>query len=216
MTDEHQQFHGWAASYVLGALDGDDRRAFERHLGRCAVCTSELNEFAPVPSLLAKIDPADLDDGPDPVLSDRIAVTARSEFSALRVRHRVWRAAAIAATAAAALLTVMLMVDREATPVPDQQSATIVSSSALETNVAVTPKGWGTEIVLNITELPYRDGYQLWTVDNLGNWSHAASWSPTRSGGVRLTGASRVPLDHVDRIVITSLDRDDVLVEASG
>ena len=217
MTEEHRRFQGWTASYVLGALDGEDRRAFESHLGHCTTCTAELNEFAPVPSLLAKVDPEAVARQPDPALQARIAAEARKELTRLRSGQRVWRGATLAATAAAAILASLLVIDRDQVDQPPEQlTATVISSSAAETNVIVVPKGWGTEIVLNIADLPRREGYQLWTIDDSGEWTNAASWSPTQSGGVRLTGASRIPLDQVDRIVITSLDRADVLVEASG
>ncbi|MDH3294768.1 MAG: zf-HC2 domain-containing protein [Acidimicrobiia bacterium] len=216
MTDDHQYFNGWAAAYILGALDGQDRRDFELHLSQCRACTGEVNEFAPLPSLLAKVDPAAIDHTPSVGLQERITTAARSELSTLRRRHHIWRAAAVASTAAAAVLAGLLLLNRDTTVAPPQQATTIISSTAAETNVSVIPKGWGTEIVLNIADLPYRDGYQLWTVDAGGSWTNAATWSPTPSGGVRLTGASRVPLEDVERIVITSLDTEDVLVEASG
>lgn len=220
MTEDHEQFAGWSASYVLGALDSVDRRAFESHLARCPACTTELNEMAPLPSLLAKVDPNLLEQQPSVATADRISELAARELNGLQRRHRIWRAAAVASTAAAVVFGALLLFSPEGSgdgPAnPNQQQATVLSSEAAETTVVVIPKGWGTEIVLNIADLPRRDRYQLWTIDDDGGWTNAASWAPTQSGGVRLTGASSVPLDNVDRIVITSLDRNDVLVEASG
>ena len=45
MTDPTDQFRDWDAAYVLGALDADDRRAFERHLGTCPECSAAVAEF---------------------------------------------------------------------------------------------------------------------------------------------------------------------------
>ena len=52
--DDHDRFARWAASYTLGALDTDDRRAFEAHVATCSICAAELAEiwarFGSVPS----------------------------------------------------------------------------------------------------------------------------------------------------------------------
>ena len=39
MTTELDPFAHWDAAYVLGALDADDRRAYERHLDDCDHCS---------------------------------------------------------------------------------------------------------------------------------------------------------------------------------
>ncbi len=60
--EEHDRLVDLAGLYVLGALDGSDRRAFEAHLATCAHCTAEVRSFDPVVSALAvaagPIDPA--------------------------------------------------------------------------------------------------------------------------------------------------------------
>ena len=53
-------------SYVLGALSTTERRAFERHLEGCAECARSVRELAGLPGLLARVDPAVLED-PDEV-----------------------------------------------------------------------------------------------------------------------------------------------------
>lgn len=49
----HQKLADQAALYVLGALTGADRSAFEAHLSVCAECTAEVRGFAPVVEALA-------------------------------------------------------------------------------------------------------------------------------------------------------------------
>lgn len=56
MTD-----HPWqesAAAYALGALDADERAAFEAHLAGCAACRVEVQAFREVAGLLAGAAPA--------------------------------------------------------------------------------------------------------------------------------------------------------------
>ena len=55
MTDTTDRFRDWDAAYVLGALDSEDRRAFERHLATCPVCSAAVAEFAGVPGILSKL-----------------------------------------------------------------------------------------------------------------------------------------------------------------
>lgn len=45
----------WAAAYVLGALDADERREFENHIIRCRTCAATVREFAAVPALLSTL-----------------------------------------------------------------------------------------------------------------------------------------------------------------
>jgi anti-sigma factor RsiW len=47
-----------SAVYVLGALSPPEREAYERHLVDCADCRAEVAEFADLPGLLGRLDPA--------------------------------------------------------------------------------------------------------------------------------------------------------------
>ena len=55
MIEIYDPFRDWDAAYVLGALSAEDRRAFERHLVGCAMCTSAVAELAGIPGMLSKI-----------------------------------------------------------------------------------------------------------------------------------------------------------------
>jgi anti-sigma-K factor RskA len=216
MTNDHDHYGQWAAAYTLGALDPDDRRAFETHMATCSLCAAELAALAPLPALIAKIDPDDAGRHPVPDQAAAIAATARYEVRSIQRRTRWWQAVAAGVAAASIAVIATLVIDGDdAVDRPPTQATAVVSSTAGTTNVAVSPRGWGTEIILDITGLPNRDGYQLWTIDGGGTWVHAATWSPTPTGNVRLTGASRTPTDRIERIVITSDSRDDRLVETT-
>ena len=69
MTDG---LHRDVGAYVMGALDADEREAFEAHLAGCERCQADVVAFAPVPGLLARVDIAELEEArpsdPTPVL----------------------------------------------------------------------------------------------------------------------------------------------------
>lgn len=97
-----------AGPYVLGALDPDERRAFEDHLATCAECRAEVQDFAGLPGLLSRLPTAEaievLSDSAAPVtpLSPTLLDTVRKER-----RARRWRAVAIGTAAAAAVALVV-------------------------------------------------------------------------------------------------------------
>ena len=218
MTDDHDLYADWAAAYTLGALDTDDRRVFEQHLGSCPTCRAEIADFAALPGLIAKVDPADLDHEPDPDLASAIEKAAVRQLLMMKRRTTRWRATALAASAAAAVIAVVLITSGGGPDSEDRTNwvAAQVTSAQTETaDIGTTVKDWGTEITVELTGLPPRDSYVLWTVDTSGGWSNVASWAPTPTGTASLVGATSTTAAELDRIVITSDDIDDVLVDAT-
>ena len=70
--------HTWleqTAPYALGALDEQDRAAFEKHLATCDICAAEVRELSEVASLLAT---AAVQVAPPDGLRDRILSDARN------------------------------------------------------------------------------------------------------------------------------------------
>ena len=67
------------AAYVLGALSPAERLAYERTWTRCADCTRSVRQLAGLPGLLARVDPAVLEEPgdmvpvPDAVLTNLVA-----------------------------------------------------------------------------------------------------------------------------------------------
>lgn len=222
MSANHGDFSEWAGAYALGALDPDDRRTFERHLAECSICAGDVKAFAPIPGLLAQVDRTELGDLTDANTAGSIASRVRLEERALRTSRRRWRVAAMTSAAAGLLiLTGLLAVvaatrnDQDEAVSPPVVAAAIVSSQAQSAAVSTSERGWGTEIYLELGGLPPREHYQLWAVDRSGTWSAAATWGPTPSGGAKVTGATSLATDTLERLVVTSEDRSDVLVEAT-
>jgi anti-sigma factor RsiW len=102
MTND--DLHDLTAAYALDALDEEERRAYEVHLGECAQCRAELASMSVTVGALAYAT-----EGPVPSteLRDRIVEAARAEppkVVPLRPRRtRLYTGIAIAAAACAAL-----------------------------------------------------------------------------------------------------------------
>lgn len=138
-------FSGWAAAYVLGALETDERAAFAEHLAVCARCRDEVAEFAPLPGLLARVDPAELEAAPVPDVELRIAAAAEAEMVALRRQGRRWRLAAGALAAAVLVLAFLVVRGPADTELPTTaDAATTDAGEATTTDTATTDAGEAT------------------------------------------------------------------------
>src|SRR5918994_3528031 len=99
---ERTGIHELSAAYALDALDADERRAFEEHLGECERCRADVAEFWGAAALLAYGAPAA---APPAGLRDRLLEQVRSERAVvvpLRRRQRLLLSAAAGLAAAAA------------------------------------------------------------------------------------------------------------------
>lgn len=223
MGDVGDDFSEWAGAYAFGALEPSERRAFEQHLETCPSCSDEVRALLPLHGLLAQIDRAEIAAQPDVAIADAIAVRAGLEQQALRTSRRRWRTAAVSTAAAVLLMAitagVVVVAGRDE---PDQPTwaegpvvaAAITSSDADSTAVYTSARGWGTEIHVELLGLPQRPQYRLWVVGADGAWTQSSTWGPTPSGGANVTGATFLQADAVDRIVVTSQDRDEILIDA--
>jgi hypothetical protein len=128
-----------AAPYVLGALDPDERRAFEEHLGECPDCRVEVQGFAGLPGLLSRVQAAEAaavltsEPEPPPPLSPVLLERVRRER-----RARRWRTVVVAAAAAAVAALVVGLVattgigqgsDRPPTALPTTPAATVPTAA---------------------------------------------------------------------------------------
>jgi hypothetical protein len=151
-------FLDYDAAYVIGALDPQDRRAFEKHLAGCARCTAAVTELAGMPGLLAQVPteqmlvPKTAPDAPPETLLPRLAATIR------RQRLRRWAVSGlVGAVAAACLVTGIVLTARDVTsgePRPPQGIAlamTAVVSSPLTATVRMDQVSWGTRLNLECT-----------------------------------------------------------------
>jgi anti-sigma-K factor RskA len=79
----HDELTLLAPAYALGALDADERRAFEAHLSTCQACTAEVRSLSRITVGLAQT-PTQV--SPRPELRDRILASVGASASAYRPR----------------------------------------------------------------------------------------------------------------------------------
>ncbi len=206
MTD-HDRFGEWSAAYVLGALDPEERRTFERHLDTCARCAADVASFAPIPGLLSRADVSSIEPVPPSILaeaSSRVEDDRRS-LATSRARWR-WTAAAAVVALIAVLMTG-----------PSQPEATTLALEpewGVTGEVTVSARGWGTEVGFDLAQLPPEEICIAWAVDETGEWQQVAWWGPTPTHRARVTGASSIQLEDVAEIVVTTTDRSDIVTRA--
>jgi hypothetical protein len=204
--------HILLGAYILGGLDAHERRVFEDHLVGCARCRAEAAEFAPLPALLSKADPADLE--PDATATDVLDVTLREALAVRRtaIRHRRrrrWAVTAGAAVAAAAAVVVIATVgipDGHQTPPGTGTFAMQPAAADVTGVVTLTPMPWGTAISLDLQKLPSDGVFTLRTMDEDGHMQPAASWAATPNGAGLVKGATSIPMPKLRKLNVVDAD----------
>ena len=204
----HDQFGEWSAAYVLGALDAEDRRLFERHLDECEVCAADVASFAPIPGLLAKADLAPAEPVPPSILADA-STRVLDERHALVASRAKWRW-----TAAAAVVALIAVALSGFSSQPDVTALALEPEWGVTGEVTVSARGWGTEVGFDLAQLPPEVTCIAWAVDDEGEWQQVAWWGPTASHRARVTGASSLQLEDVSEIVVTTTDRSEIVTRA--
>ena len=197
MTDTTDRFRDWDAAYVLGALDSEDRRAFERHLAKCPHCSAAVAEFAGLPGILSKLSSEDAvallaaDDvtvGVDDHLRDGVhtpGLVQRLAVSASRRRRRIRFGMLGAAVAVVALITIggIAFTAGQTPAVATVAMAPIQHEKLITARLAVSQKAWGTRFDWSCSYPPSSGiyssavSYDLVVVKKSGAQSVVATWS---------------------------------------
>jgi anti-sigma-K factor RskA len=214
---DHDRFRDLVASYVLGGLSPADRVETEDHLRACSRCRDELVELAPLPGLLSTVALEDLET-PSLLAPDKVVTGARAHLDRLRRSRQRWRlGAGTAAVIALVALGAALVGGRAGTDAPERDTIALVleSGSDVGGSIAVDERAWGTYVHVSLDGLPPRDRYRIWAVDISGFWHDAGSWRATPDDTARLGASVHLRLTEIDRVVVTSGDRSDPLLEAA-
>jgi Putative zinc-finger len=221
VTDTIDHFRDWDAAYVLGALDSDDRRAYERHLAECPACAAAVAEFAGLPGILRNLSSEDAiallaaDDvivGVDDHLRDGVhtpGLVQRLAVAATRRRRRVRFGMLGAAVAVVALLVTGGVVYTAAqAPAANAVAMAPIQQHVITASMRVTQKAWGTRFdwscsypgATALYSAPV--SYDLVVVTKSGARSVVATWSSTGPHSAGLSASSDIAYGDIGSVEI--------------
>jgi anti-sigma factor RsiW len=193
-------------AYVLGALEPGERRRVEEHLQRCPSCAAELAEFAALPGLLDRVDPADLTPAavaPSPELFARMSAAATPPARA--------RTRAVALVAAALLAVLGIGVTVWATSSPDE--TVTATAGAVRATVTVSPVDRGSALDVTVAGMHPHETCRLVAVDRDGTRHAAGEWPASPDGDGTWRGWTDVNRADLAAVILVG-DGDRELVRA--
>ncbi len=182
-------------AYALGALEPGDRERVEEHLRRCPVCAAELAEFAALPGLLARVDPADLHPGgvtPSPDLFARMSAAATPPP---RRRARTW------ALVAAAVLAVLGVGVTVWVAGAEEQTVT-ATAGAVRATVTASAVDDGSALVVSVAGMHPGETCRLVAVDRDGARHPAGVWPASPAGDGTWRGWADVERADLTEVVL--------------
>lgn len=167
------------AAYVLGALDPDERAAFEAHLVDCADCAARVGELTGVPDLLAGVEPGDLVDPAAEPLPDTLLPSLLREARRRARRQRVL-IGSLAAVAAACVLALVVVLWPTSSSGPAAKPFVAVAQSPVSANATLTATAWGTAIDVHCHyqyDVAHAGRYKLVAIDRAGGRHQLGDWA---------------------------------------
>lgn len=224
-----------AGAYVLGALAGEERTAFERHLASCPACARSVRELAGLPGLLARVPVEVVEDDEEeqqqPV-PDTLLPGAVRRYRRTRTRRR-WLVGGLVAAAATVALAGGLAVgtqlgDDEAAPSAAATTAPAVAMEPvgevpIKATVAMTSVGWGTRLDFTCEYdedaqeggPAYRDesqpSYAMYVRTASGSEEQVASWRALPHKVLRIAAATAAERDDITEVEVRASDGRTVL-----
>lgn len=228
-TDPYRE---WDAAYVLGALDPDERRAYEQHLAACRACREAVAELAGVPALLGQV-PAEVATGvgaaggvPGSAPAPDATVVPLAALADAARRRRT-RRRAVLAVAAAGLVAVgglggaaVVGAGADAVVAADARTVTLtpVGGSGVSADLTLTSARWGTRLDwwCEYTADELAEGvYELVVVEADGDRSVVGTWTSTGERTAAGLGASvAVPAEGIRRVELGVVGLDVPLAAA--
>jgi hypothetical protein len=205
-------------SYVLGALSPAERLEFEQHLAGCADCARSVRELAGLPGLLARVDPAVLDEpAPDEPLPETLLPALLQAVRRTR-RRRTLVAAGVAAAALTAVVAIPLSLSGSddgrtpsaAPPAAAGRAMVTVGDAPVRATVALTSVAWGTRLDLACTygeageryHLPSSVTYGLFVRTRDGRTEQVGTWRSLEGRTMRLTAATAAPRQDIASVEV--------------
>jgi hypothetical protein len=207
---EHARFEFDDAAYLLGALDDEQRQAYERHLGHCPICRNQLAELGELPAMLGRADVSAWEPELPP---DTLLPRLLRQVSADR-RRRAWRTGALGV--AAACLVAALSIGGVIGWQHQHRPQTLVMQSVgpntagVSATVQLTGSGSDTRVKLvcgyHASSGSYPIGghpsYRMVIFNRKGQQVDLSSWSPQPDEDVQLARTSPWPRQNISRIEV--------------
>jgi hypothetical protein len=199
------------AAYLLGALDADERLAYEAHLATCSPCRASLADISVIPPLLAGLDEtvfaAPIQAIPTPVPD---ALLPRLLQAAARDRaRRRWLTTGLGLLAAACV-TALIVILGPATsgPKPASWAMTALVDTQVNATIALQQRPWGTEIDVTCwyqggAAEPPSDRYELVAHSADGATYDLGSWRLVPGRRVTFTSGTALSETQVKDLQIT-------------
>lgn len=185
-------------AYLLGAVSPADRIRIQEHLHDCVTCQRDVIDLSSLPGLLWRVTPSDI---PDPAADDvtTASPTKRRIWRSNR-RHRQWLLAAAAAVVVAGGTVGGVLATGN--PSGSHPATTVVSgtdpASGLQATARMHAQSWGTEVDLQLGDLPRNAWCELIVHTRDGQQEVAGSWSaPAQSGTADLPTATSFKLADI-------------------
>jgi hypothetical protein len=226
-------------AYVLGALAPAERLEFEEHLAQCPQCAQSVRELAGLPGLLARVDPAVLEQAPVDVPVPETLLPSLTRTVRRTRRRRLLATSGLAAAAAAAavaLVPIAVNLDGGAGGTPSAAGRPGVSAApASPPAEAMLPVGnvpvrarlslasvaWGTRLDLSCTygateeheryHLPRTVTYRLFVRNREGAVEQVGTWRSVRGRTMQLTAATAEPRKDIASVEVRTADGKPVL-----
>ena len=212
----HRDLRERLGTYVLGALDHDERLEVEQHLEGCSTCRDEVARLSSLPPLLDRLSVEEVTADalrPPAGLRDQVMARIDRERRRGRATLRIWQGVA----AALAVVALALWAPWQQPPALDAVVAPAQPVAApVEGQAELMAWEWGTTVRLEVVGLPERDGYVLWAVALDGRRQQAGTWGPTADRSARVIGASGILRDALARVEVTDPDGEVLAVFEPG
>jgi predicted anti-sigma-YlaC factor YlaD len=198
VSTDHESVRELLGGYLLGGLDESDQRLVDAHLRTCALCRDELDLLGPVPELLLRLPggpPGTItQSGPPP------AIHLEKLLSQVRARRRRLRRSLLTLVAGI-VVVVGLAVGFALKPLSAEGGTTVaftpVAQSSTSGHAVLTAKPWGTAVSVRMSGLPPTGLCVLQVVGRDGRVEQAATWGPTATDAVQVTGGSSMAVSAV-------------------
>ncbi|WGL52999.1 zf-HC2 domain-containing protein [Nocardioides sp. BP30] len=221
---EHERYADWDGAYVVGALAPSERAEYERHLDGCLRCQDAVAELAPLPGLLARVDPDTLDsvdELPPADLERRLMEAARPPWWRRTSSRVALGLAAAAAVVAAVVVPMHLGHDHAAGQVAVALRSTAGSNLPLHAEVALAPEQWGTRVDMTCTYAAAGGAYTsrayaLYVYDADGHKERVSTWRSGPGETARTAGSTDLSLGDITRVELRDVATDTVLLSSSA